>query len=227
MNPHPELLKVYREEFYDKIQEHLPVLATFEEKFKTTDLYRDVAKDDFEQNREKYWREGIRDKHISSVIGSALGYKKVNGLKLLDAGCGIGDYDIVLKSLGYDVEGFIGGKFFMEDFEYIHKLLNLNVKYGDLKQTLPYTNDTFDIVFCCLTLSLKDLIKQYSEILSEFRRITKPRGKIIIVTHQNRHKEKFLKFNVDHNIKDKRIVIKSWSECKWRHEPTLEVETLE
>jgi SAM-dependent methyltransferase len=221
MNPHPELLKVYKEKFYNKIQEQLPTLATFEEKFKETELYQDVAENDFCINREKYYLHEARDKHVSSCIGSTIGYNRVNGLKLFDAGCGPGDYGVLFKHLGYDFTGFLGGKYFYEDFEYIHKLLDLNVVYGDLKEKLPFKDKQFDIVFSCITLSVKGLIKHYGEILQEFRRICKRNGKIIIVTHQNREKERFLIDNKKNGIKDDRLMIKAWGEVKWRHEPTL------
>ena len=92
--------------------------------------------------------------------------------KILDLGCGRGEYLEKFESFGWKAEGF--DRSLPENI----KLHNI-VKIGDLERPLPYRKNTFDLVFC------KSVIEhQYypEKLISEIYRILKPGGKILILT---------------------------------------------
>ena len=105
---------------------------------------------------------------IKEIIGD------VNGLKVLDAGCGDGSLSSELKSLGADTYAFDGSEKFIEIAK--NKYPSVPFKVCDIKKTLPYENSFFDIVVSSLVLMDIDNIEPF---LSESHRILKENGRLI------------------------------------------------
>jgi 2-polyprenyl-3-methyl-5-hydroxy-6-metoxy-1,4-benzoquinol methylase len=93
-------------------------------------------------------------------------------VKLLDIGCGSGQFLYEMKSLGLDVYGVEPGKF----DEKGNKKYNLNIKKGDIKSA-KYKKDYFDII----TLNhVLEHINSPNETLKEIERVLKKDGVLII-----------------------------------------------
>ena len=92
------------------------------------------------------------------------------GMKLLDIGCGRGEFANGFKELGLIVNGV--------EREKIH-IDGINVQYLDVeKDPLPYKEKTYDIVF---SKSVIEHLENPSNMLKESRRILKSGGMIIIM----------------------------------------------
>lgn len=96
-----------------------------------------------------------------------------SGGKLLELGCGRGDFLLAFKKLGFECEGV--------DRE-IHPDLAKEVKLhkADLeKDNLPFPDNTFDVVYH------KSLIEHFyspNHLMQETYRVLKPSGKVVILT---------------------------------------------
>lgn len=98
--------------------------------------------------------------------------KDITNLKILDAGCGAGEYVHLLTQKGADVTGSDGSVNMIEIAKseypsYKFDIVNLHDKF-------PYQAGEFDIVFCNLVLMDIDPIEN---AITEFHRIIKPGGK--------------------------------------------------
>lgn len=96
------------------------------------------------------------------------------GAKMLDVGCGRGEFTKAFENEGLVVEG--------ADIEAgdTAVLNTIPVKYFDLeKEPFPYPDNTFDVVF---SKSVIEHIYDPAHFLSEQKRILKPGGKIIVLT---------------------------------------------
>ena len=98
-------------------------------------------------------------------------FSNIKDMKILDAGCGNGDYTHILTKNGGNVLGCDGSiemiKIAKEKYPF-YKFDNVNLSIN-----LPYKNNEFDIVFCNLVLMDIDPI---DNIVSEFYRILKNNG---------------------------------------------------
>jgi ubiquinone/menaquinone biosynthesis C-methylase UbiE len=100
-------------------------------------------------------------------------FSNVKNLKILDAGCGNGDYTHILTENGGNVIGCDGSDEMVKIAKtkypkYIFENINLQNK-------LPYENNIFDIIFCNLVLMDIDPI---DNVISEFNRVLKNNGKL-------------------------------------------------
>ena len=114
----------------------------------------------------------LQDSHLLSFIGD------VNELRICDAGCGTGRNALVLAERGAKVEGcdFSPGMLERARVNTINHP-SIQLKQSDLNQRLPFDDNSFDKVLCALALEhISDLVK----VFSEFNRICKPDGCIII-----------------------------------------------
>ncbi len=96
-----------------------------------------------------------------------------SGGKLLELGCGRGDFLLAFKKIGFDCYGV--------DREISPDLANqVKIHQADLKkEKLPFENDAFDVVYH------KSLIEHFSSphhLMTETYRVLKPGGKVVILT---------------------------------------------
>lgn len=103
----------------------------------------------------------------------------VDGLTVLDAGCGGGKHSADLLAKGAKMHGFdLSEK--MLGFAKEMLADQMDFKVASLAEKLPYEDAQFDRVLCALALHY---VKDWSTPLSEFHRVLKPGGKVVISTH--------------------------------------------
>lgn len=100
----------------------------------------------------------------------------VDGLRVLDAGCGHGPLAAELRALGAIVSGFD----LSPGMVAIAKARlgeNSDVRVADLTEPLPYDDDCFDLVVCSLALHY---VEDWAPTLSELRRVLRPGGRLVL-----------------------------------------------
>lgn len=88
--------------------------------------------------------------------------------KAMDFGCGDGFWSERLKGRGWNVTSVDN-----YDFRYKH------TQQVDAEQKLSFPDNTFDLVW---VLEVIEHVKHVEQLIDEFRRVTKPGGRIIITT---------------------------------------------
>ncbi len=98
-------------------------------------------------------------------------FKDLTDKKVLDLGCGYGNYANYFYSIGAEVVGCDGSEKILEIAK--EKYPHLEFDCADFEKSLPYEDNSFDLVFCNQVLMDIETIES---ILSETYRITKPNG---------------------------------------------------
>ena len=93
-------------------------------------------------------------------------FKKFNGERILDLGCGYGYYTDYFKSIGGNVIGTDGSKAMIDIAKKNYPDCEFMV--SDISETLPFEDNSFDVVFC--NQVLMD-IENINNVFSECRRI--------------------------------------------------------
>lgn len=103
----------------------------------------------------------------------------VKGKHLLDAGCGGGKHTADLLQKGATLEGFdLSDK--MLDFARAILGDMVELKVASLDAPFPYASAHFDGALCALAMHY---VKDWALPLSEFHRVLKPGGRLVISTH--------------------------------------------
>jgi ubiquinone/menaquinone biosynthesis C-methylase UbiE len=100
------------------------------------------------------------------------------GEKILEAGCGTGNLALKIKERGAEVIGLDNCKEALEIYR--KKDPNANLVLADLREKLPFPDNYFDKIACNNTLYIIPKEKQI-DVLKEFYRILRSKGKIILV----------------------------------------------
>lgn len=121
-----------------------------------------------------YWKENIDKKLEEDLwIDEYKEYLKSSGL-CLDLGCGIGQYTKRFMEYGYDVISSDISSIALEKV----KEFNTNIVNLDMRESLPFEYNKFDIVFANLSIHyFKD--KDTKSLIKEIKRILKPDGLFI------------------------------------------------
>jgi 2-polyprenyl-3-methyl-5-hydroxy-6-metoxy-1,4-benzoquinol methylase len=93
--------------------------------------------------------------------------------KVLDLGCGNGDYAKELKDLGFDV---VAGDIDIARFRYKNEV---EFKHCDITKEIPFPAGHFDYV---LLLEVVEHLRNPYTVIPEINRIIKPNGSLIIST---------------------------------------------
>lgn len=110
---------------------------------------------------------------------SAIGFEKFD--RVLDAGCGFGQWTSALSSLNKNVEAIELNKTRINISKILLNYLkksNINICDGSITK-LPYRTNTFDGIFSYSVIYFSD----YRESLKEFFRVLKPGGKLYFCTN--------------------------------------------
>jgi len=102
--------------------------------------------------------------------------RKFSGLpkgKILDLGCGDGDYSKRLKDLGFEV---ISGDIDLARFKYKNEI---EFKHCDITKELPFADNTFDYV---LLAEVVEHLRNPYIVIPEINRIIKENGSLVIST---------------------------------------------
>lgn len=111
----------------------------------------------------------------------------IDGLRILDAGCGSGWYAEQLLERGAYVDGIDSSAAMIEFAR--HRLLNgdgkrhnarLSLRVADLAKELPFENHVFDGVVSPLVLHY---LHDWRPALDQIRRVLKPGGWLLLSTH--------------------------------------------
>jgi ubiquinone/menaquinone biosynthesis C-methylase UbiE len=140
-------------------------------------LKKIIPKYKFSINDEKYlnriFKEGLT-KYEARL--NAIGFN--NYQKILDAGCGFGQWSLTLSSMGKEVSGCDISPFrinFLRDLVTELSIKNIDIQLGKLNK-LPYENSTFDAIFCYGVIFLTP----WRQSLLEMTRVLRPGGAIYI-----------------------------------------------
>lgn len=104
---------------------------------------------------------------------------EVNGLDVLDAGCGGGAHSAALKEKGARVTGFDKSK---QLLDIARQRLGPDVPLieADLSKVLPLKSASFDVVLSALALHY---LEDWATPLSEFARVLRPGGRLVFSVH--------------------------------------------
>jgi SAM-dependent methyltransferase len=108
------------------------------------------------------------------------------GSKLLDVGCGNGDFTVEMKKMGLDVHGI--------DFSEENQLGDRFTKVDIQNEKYPFPDNHFDIVF---SKSVVEHLREPDFLVDEAYRILKPGGTFICLTPSWAHSYKE-QFYIDH-----------------------------
>lgn len=109
-------------------------------------------------------------------------FQPTAGMRVLDAGCGTGNFSMKMAALGVTVEGIdlsepmIG--YAKEKAQASPYADQLHFQVGDL-YTLPFADESFDAV---LSMAAFEFIHEDRRALDEFMRVVKPGGRVLIGT---------------------------------------------
>ena len=107
---------------------------------------------------------------LEAVVGSFLDSEKG---KVLDLGCGDGDYSKRLKDLGFDV---LSADLDKKRFRYADEI---DFRHCDITKEMPFPDDHFDYV---LLLEVVEHLRNPYEVMQEINRVLKKEGKLILST---------------------------------------------
>ncbi len=101
-------------------------------------------------------------------------FKMKRGDKLLDVGCGRGDFSKSFKDVGFDVYGLDNEK------SHSQMLRDIEVRYANIEnEPFPFESPIFDVVF---SKSVIEHLFNPESFMRECYRVLKPGGRIIIMT---------------------------------------------
>lgn len=99
----------------------------------------------------------------------------VEGMRVLDAGCGHGPLFAALRDRGAVVSGFdLSSAMVAIARDRLGD--NADLRVADLAKPLPYDDASFDLIMCSLALHY---VEDWAPTLSEFRRVLRPGGRVV------------------------------------------------
>ena len=113
--------------------------------------------------------------HIDFIAAQLGKHKIANDARLLDAGCGTGNYALALSEKGFRVTGLDISKDMLAQAQELPS--NVNLILGDAEQ-LCLINDSMDLVYYLTSL---EFINDIEKTLKETKRAIKPGGGAIFI----------------------------------------------
>jgi 2-polyprenyl-6-hydroxyphenyl methylase/3-demethylubiquinone-9 3-methyltransferase len=95
--------------------------------------------------------------------------------RALDVGCGVGEFTLILKGLGYAVEAVDGNE---EQMKTVCSL-GFRGETANLENGLPYTDRSFSLVTCLEVIEHVSLAEQ---LLEHIQRVLRPGGYLLLST---------------------------------------------
>lgn len=131
---------------------------------KTLEQWNNAAK------KYSYDQENSEFVEINKQIVKAR-FKELTGQRVLDLGCGYGYYTDYFQNIGADVFGIDGSSKMIEIAQ--ARYPNCTFDICDITENLPFSKESFDLVFC--NQVLMD-IENIENVFSESFRVLKPGG---------------------------------------------------
>lgn len=178
---------VYTKHFIDRVHPHLDkIYSLFKEK--PTD-WKEEDEGGHSENRYKYFEKDRVHYIVDIVSRSFPAIAGENKLRILDLGCGFGEFSAVFRGFGHDVISINGGDtWYLDDFRYVcEEVLDLKYHECDVYRTVDFFNrrDKLDYVFASESLTLASLNKEADNILEYFQQYFDG-CKVIVVCHKDR-----------------------------------------
>lgn len=175
------IAEVYKREFVDKTQPYLnKIFSLF--KNKQEDWNNQKYEGGHSENRKKYFEKN-RTNDIVNIVGRSCQFlNSERKLKILDLGCGFGEFSSIFRGFGHDVYSLNGGPtWYLDDFRFVaHKILELNYRELDLFD-IPPGWAGFDYIFASEILTLESLINRTDEIFNKLFLLAKD---IVVILHK-------------------------------------------
>lgn len=125
-------------------------------------------------------------KHLNQILFSMM--KDVKGKKILDAGCGAGNYCKILADMEAEVFGIDISPRMIDLAKEQCKDYKIDFRISDIENT-PFDDNGFDIVISAFSLLYK---KDLRSVLREFKRVLKKDGEAyVVVPHPVRKMVKY------------------------------------
>ena len=131
----------------------------------------------------KYYRPyGVQVERVMEMVGS---YGLPTGARILDAGCGTGNYLVRLCEHGYQVLGLdTAAHMLAQARRKIHGLARsasrgAQLRQSSLESALPLADRAFD---CIVSINALYMIEHPQSALREFRRVLRPGG-LLVLSH--------------------------------------------
>ena len=130
---------------------------------------------DWEKNDKKLWLEPSMESYYYANVWKERGYSK-----LLDLGCGLGRHAVLFAKEGFKVTACDLSEYAVNHLVEWAKKENLSIdtKVCDML-SLPYDDETFDVIFSYHTVSHTDTVGA-RRIVNELDRVLKGGGEIFI-----------------------------------------------
>ena len=126
-------------------------------------------------------------KSVNKLIEHYFKDSEIKGKNILDAGARVGDYSIQLLNKG--AKKVVGIDLSRECVELAKKrykkIKNLEFYQGDIRNLNKFKDNEFDIVICVGTIFYLPK-KEMKIALNEFVRVTKPKGKVLVLFHKKK-----------------------------------------
>jgi 2-polyprenyl-6-hydroxyphenyl methylase/3-demethylubiquinone-9 3-methyltransferase len=121
------------------------------------------------------------------------------GKKALEVGCGGGILCEEIAQMGFETTGIDPSEHSLNIASNHAKISGLNINYEKgTGESLPYANESFDVVFCCDVL---EHVRNLPKVISEISRVLKPGGAFVFDT-------------LNRTFISKLVAIKIWQEWK-------------
>lgn len=122
-----------------------------------------------------------------------------HGKKALEVGCGGGILSEEIALMGFDTTGIDPSEQALKIAANHAHASGLNIRYEKGEgEALPYTDSSFDVVFCCDVL---EHVRDLPKVISEISRVLKPGGAFVFDT-------------LNRTLISKIVAIKIWQEWK-------------
>ena len=171
------------------------------------EAYRDWAYKYYQNpGSSRYPQAEVRQERVLEILND------VAPGKMLDAGCGIGDFMLTCTNLGWDCYGFDFAKNMVElakNFLGEHNINPDHVSVGDVSDLSAYDNGEFDLIASLGAFGYVPEDKE-AKAFTEFRRVLKDDG-MVIVTNVNALLDMFTFNRFTLNFFDEHFVSKFFS----------------